>query len=112
MLLKIGVSIFTAYNVSYNTITRNDYITMGLTAGMNAKLFDKKLTTGFSFSYNFGRGQGSMVSSVVNIIANASYKLFKKHAMNLSVINQNRQVVNKGSTPDYTVTFGYNYSFY
>jgi hypothetical protein len=109
-LLKTGISFITAYNATYNTIGRNSFLTMGPTLGINARLLDKKLTTGFSGSYNTSSGQGSSVGSVLNLRANAALRLEKKHSLTLNLINQNRQAAEK-STSDFTLTFGYNYTF-
>lgn len=111
LFLKKGLSVTMAYNVSYNTIARNDFITQGPTVSANAKLFQKKLSTGFSSSYNTSASQGSRQSSVFSIRFNAAYTLLKKHNINCSLINQYRTVVNKENTKDFTGTLGYSFAF-
>ncbi|MBO9202163.1 MULTISPECIES: TonB-dependent receptor [Niastella] len=108
--LKQGMNLTAAYNVSYNTIARNDFITMGPTLGFMARLFKKKLSSGLTASYNFSRQENSLVNSVVSIRWNASYTVFKKHRLNLNLVNQYRETQSKNST-DLTGTMGYSYSF-
>jgi hypothetical protein len=111
LFLQKGLNVMLAYNVSYNTIARNDFITQGPTLSANTKLFQKKLTTGFSSSYNTSASQGAKQSSVLSIRFNAAYTLLKKHNINCSLINQYRSVVNKDNTKDFTGTLGYSFAF-
>ncbi|HEX6428613.1 MAG TPA: hypothetical protein VF008_13040, partial [Niastella sp.] len=111
LFLKKGLNVMLAYNISYNTIARNDFITQGPTISANAKLFQKKLTTGFSSSYNTSASQGNRQNSVLSVRFNAAYTLLKKHNINCSLINQYRTVVNKENTKDLTGTLGYSFAF-
>lgn len=111
LFLQKGLNVMLAYNVSYNTIARNDFVTQGPTVSANTKLFQKKLTTGFSSSYNTSATQGTKQSSVLSIRFNAAYTLLKKHNINCSLINQYRTVINKDNTKDFTGTLGYSFAF-
>ncbi|QPH39452.1 TonB-dependent receptor [Pedobacter endophyticus] len=111
VLIKQGMGFTLAYNTSYNTIGKNDFLTMGPTLSVNAKFLKKTLVTGFSTSYNLSNSLGVRQSSVLNIRANASYVVLKKHNLNFSLMNQNRNLVSKGKTNDMTATLGYGYSF-
>ncbi|MBV4357203.1 hypothetical protein [Pinibacter aurantiacus] len=111
LFLEKGLNVTLAYNVSYNTIARNNFLTQGPTLSANAKLFDKKVTVGFSSSYNTSASQGTKQNDVLSLRVNAAYTLLKKHRLNCSLINQYRNVINKGSTHDLTGTLGYNYAF-
>lgn len=111
LFLQKGLNVMLAYNISYNTIARNEFITQGPTISANAKLFQKKLTTGFSSSYNTSASQGNRQNSTVSIRFNAAYTLLKKHHVNCSLINQYRTAVNKGNTKDLTGTLGYSFAF-
>lgn len=111
VLIKQGMGVTLAYNTSYNTIGKNDFLTMGPTLSVNAKLLKKTLTTSFSTSYNLSNSLGVRQSSVLNVRANASYVLMKKHNLNFSLMNQNRNMQAKGKTSDLTTTLGYGYSF-
>ncbi|MBC6111327.1 hypothetical protein ACFOG5_08880 [Pedobacter fastidiosus] len=111
MLLKQAIGFTLAYNTSYNTIGKNDFLTMGPTLSLNAKLFKKTLTTSLSTSYNLSNSMGIRQSSVLNVRANASYVVMKKHNLNFSLMNQNRNIMSKGKNNDLTTTLGYGYSF-
>lgn len=111
LFLQKGLNVMLAYNVSYNTIARNDFITQGPTVSANTKLFHKKLTTGFSSSYNTSATQGTRQNSVLSIRFNAAYTLLKKHNINCSLINQYRSVIHKDNTKDFTGTLGYSFAF-
>jgi hypothetical protein len=109
--LQKGMNLTGAYNVSYNTIARNNFITMGPTVSFMAKLFNKKLSTGLSASYNFSKQESIQVNSVMSVRWNASYTVFKKHRLNLNLVNQYRETQQTKSTSDLTGTMGYSYSF-
>jgi len=109
--LQQGMNLTTAYNVSYNTIARNDFITMGPTVSFMARMFKKKLSSGLSASYNFSKQDNIQISSVLSVRLNASYTVFKKHRLNLSLVNQIRETQQTKNTTDLTGTMGYSYSF-
>ena len=111
LYLQRGLNLVFAYNLSYNTIARNDFITQGPTVSANAKLFKTKLTTGLSSSYNNSTAQGKKQNSVLSVRLNAAYTLLKKHNINFSLINQYRSVLNRGNTRDLTGTLGYSFGF-
>ena len=109
--LQQGMNLTAAYNVSYNTIARNDFITMGPTVSFMARMFKKKLSSGLSSSYNFSKQDNVQISSVLSVRLNASYTLFKKHRLNLNLVNQIRKTQQTKNTTDLTGTMGYSYSF-
>ncbi|HEY1165352.1 MAG TPA: hypothetical protein VGE90_09285 [Chitinophaga sp.] len=110
LLIPRQISISAAFNLSYNTIGRNDYLTWGPTLGLNSKLFDKKATAGFTTSYNTSASDGQQQGQVLNLRANAGYLFLKKHNLNLNAIHQTRWTP-RGNTSNLTATLGYNYSF-
>ncbi len=109
MLVPRQISITSAFNVSYNTIGRNDFLTLGPTLGANAKLFNKKLTTGFSTSYNASLSENQN-TKVLNLRMNTGYLMMKSHNLSLSAMQQMRWARDT-ETNNLTVTLGYNYSF-
>jgi hypothetical protein len=111
MQLEQGFNILAAFNVTYNTIGRNDFVTLGPTVGANAKLFRKKLTTGGTISYNASKTDDTWDSRVLNIRCNALYNVLKRHTFSLNVLNQLRSSSAGNSTRDLTVTVGYNFTF-
>jgi hypothetical protein len=111
MQLAQGFNVLAGFNVTYNTIGRNDFITLGPTVGANAKLFKKRLTTGGTVSYNASKSDETWDSRVLNIRANALYNVLKRHTFSLNVLNQLRSSSASKSTHDLTVTVGYNFTF-
>lgn len=111
VFIKQGMGVTLAYNTSYNTIGKNDFLTMGPTLSANTKLLKKTLNTGFSTSYNLSNSMGVRQSSVFNIRANASYVVMKKQNLNFSLMSQTKNIQAKGKTTELTTTLGYGYSF-
>ncbi|MBO9203035.1 MULTISPECIES: TonB-dependent receptor [Niastella] len=109
--LQQGMNLTAAYNVSYNTIARNDFMTMGPTVSFMTKMFKKKMSSGLSASYNFSKQDNIQISSVLSVRLNASYTVFKKHRLNLNLVNQIRETQQTKNTTDLTGTMGYSYSF-
>ena len=105
------ISITTAFNASYNTIGRNDFMTLGPTLAVNVKLFKKKVTAGFSTSYNSSTSSGTWQSKVLNIRCHASYIFKKRQNLNFTLLNQSRNVKGRGKMNDLVGTLGYNFSF-
>ncbi|GAA0565042.1 porin family protein [Chitinophaga japonensis] len=110
LLIPRQISFTGAFNLSYNSIGRNDFLTLGPTLGINAKLFDKKATAGFTTSYNSSASDGQQQGQVLNLRANAAYIFLKKHNVNLNAVHQTRWTP-KGNSSNVTATLGYNYSF-
>jgi hypothetical protein len=110
LLIPKQISITGAFNLSYNSIGRNDYLTLGPTLGINTKLFDKKATAGFTSSYNSSASDGQTQGQVLNLRMNAAYIFMKKHNLNMNAVHQTRWTP-KGNNSNVTATLGYNYSF-
>lgn len=111
MQLARGFNFSGAFNVTYNTIGRNDFITLGPTIGCNAKWLQKKLSTGASISYNASKNENSWENSVLNIRCNTIYNILKRHTLTLTLLNQTRKFSQKSTTNDATITIGYNFIF-
>lgn len=110
LLIPQQISFTSAFNLSYNTIGRSDFLTLGPTLGLNAKLFNKKVTGGFSTSYNASTNDGQQQGQVLNLRMNAAYLFLKKHNFNMNAVHQTRWTP-KGNTSNLTATLGYNYNF-
>lgn len=111
MFVPKQISITSAFNLSYNTIGRNDFLTWGPTLGVNARFMKRKVSTGGSISYNASSNGGASQGKVLNLRFNGGYQLAKKQMLNLSIIHQNRWVPAKPTMHDETVTLTYNYNF-
>jgi len=110
MRLKQGFNFSGAFNITYNTIGRNDFITMGPMIGLSTKFLKKKLTTGTTISYNASKVDNSWDNNVLNIRCNALYNIRKRHALTLNILNQQRNSPQR-STHDTTITLGYAFTF-
>lgn len=110
LLIPKNISITSAVNISYNTIGRNDFLTWGPTMGINSRLFQKKVTAGFTSSYNASTADGRQQGQVLNLRMNAAYLFMKKHNFNMNAVHQTRWST-RGNQSNVTATLGYNYSF-
>ena len=111
MQIARGFNFSGAFNVTYNTIGRNNFITLGPTVGFNAKLLQKKLTTGTSVSYNASKVDNTWDKTVLNVRCNALYNIIKRHTFTLNLLEQFRTFSERPDTNDITVTAGYNFTF-
>lgn len=105
-----GFNITSAFNITYNTIGRADFVTLGPTAGINSKILKKKVSVGTSISYNASRESDTWSTQVLSIRANAVYNIKKRHNFTLMILNQSRKTTVR-SFQDLTVTMGYNFTF-
>lgn len=108
--MAVGRNFSAGFNVSYNTIGRDDFITMGPIASISASILQKKITTGANLSYNASRTTTEWDNHVFNVRCHAIYKIQRKHTFNLNVLNQWRST-SEADTNDVTVTVGYNFIF-
>ncbi|MDR1783887.1 MAG: hypothetical protein LBR13_06485 [Dysgonamonadaceae bacterium] len=106
------------FNLSMNFTSnkmegQNMYI-IGPTAGITSLLFDKKLNTVLSVSYNRSYLAGTMQNEVWNLRFGSSYILMKKHNLSLSAVYRNNSVLKDAAvarTNGLTITTAYNYRF-
>ena len=110
LLIPRQMSITGAFNLSYNTIGRNEFLTLGPTFGVNTRLFEKKVTAGFTSSYNTSASDGQQQGQVLNLRMNAAYMFMKKHNLNMNAVRQTRWSP-RATVSNVTATVGYNYSF-
>lgn len=106
-----GYNFSAAFNTTYNTIGRNDFITLGPSVSFNAKLLKKKLSAGTSLSYNASKTDGTWDNTVLNIRCTGVYSPIRRHAISLTILNQFKTSSTRSNTNDATVTFGYNVTF-
>lgn len=111
MQTEKGYNFSGAFNITYNTIGRNDFVTLGPTVGYNVKLVKKKMSLGTSLSYNASKTDNSWANSVFNVRCNVSYNVAKRHIFNLVILNQSRSFSNRANTNDTTATISYNFTF-
>jgi hypothetical protein len=106
--MTAGQNFSAGFNASYNTIGRDDFITVGPIASISASILQKRITTGANLSYNASRSVNEWDNHVFNVRCHAVYKIQRKHTFNLNVLNQWRST-SEANTNDVTVTMGYNF---
>lgn len=106
-----NLTIATSANATFNELADQKTVTFGPTVSVAKQLFDKKLRTSLSTSYNQSNVDSEKQSDVINLRANAGYVYAKKHNFNLSLLSQIRNGINTESTTDFTATLSYSYSF-
>jgi hypothetical protein len=110
--LKKGINITASANYSYNYGSLVESHTFGPMLGITAGFFNKKLTTGFSTSYNVNINNGQTQMKVFNLRCNAAMVLLKKHNISANVVWQNKNVLTSSKkTNAVTTTFAYSFSF-
>jgi len=106
-----AIGLNAAFNATYNYAGADEFITIGPTVGVKAKVLQKKLATGLSVSYNVSTNSGTVQNKVLNVRFNAGYVFFKRHNLSANAIWQQRERVEKPTTQSVTATVAYAYSF-
>lgn len=111
LLVPEAVHFNAALNTTFNHVGGEEFLIVGPTLGVKAKVFQKSLTTGLSASYNVSYAAGDPQSKVLNLRFNAGYVFWKKHNLTANTIWQKREIDNKSGTHAVTATIVYAYSF-
>lgn len=111
LLVPEAIHFNVALNTTFNHVGGEEFLIIGPTLGVKAKVFKKRLTTGLSSSYNASYASGEPQGRVLNLRCNVAYVFWKKHNLTLNTIWQNRELVNKPDTQAITATAVYAYSF-
>ncbi len=107
---KRALNISFAANISYNTVSDDDTMTLGPTFAIGKQFFEKKLRTNFSSSYNRAYSNGDEQNKVFNFRLGSNYSILQKHNLSLNFMALFRNsTLNAGR--DLTITFGYSYAF-
>jgi hypothetical protein len=109
---KKVMNITGAMNVTYNTIGKNDILTLGPTVAVSKQFWNKQIRTNASVSYN--NTLASAVNAgqqVLSVRLTGGYVYKKKHNINISAVGMNRMVTGKNAIYDYTATIAYNFNF-
>jgi hypothetical protein len=107
------------FNLSLNTTNsrtnQQELFIFGPTAGVTARVFDKKVSTGLVVSYNSSYLSGTKQNDVWNLRFNASYLFMKKHNLSFSAIYRDNASLNNVTaqirTNGLTLTAAYSYRF-
>jgi hypothetical protein len=111
LLVPQAINFNAAFNTTFNHIGGEQFVIIGPTLGVRAKIFHKAVTSGVSSSYNVNYAGGESQGNVLNVRFNAAYALFKKHNLSANTIWQRRDILNRPTTRSITATLGYAYSF-
>jgi len=106
-----AVGINAAFNATYNYAGADDFVTIGPTVGVKAKVLKKKMSTGFSVSYNVSMKSSVVQNKVLNLRLNTGYVFLKRHNLSANAIWQQRERIDKPTTQSITATVAYAYSF-
>lgn len=106
---KRSLSIATTVNTTYSVIDTLSSITWGPTLSATKQLFDKKLRTTGSVSYNQSSTAGTIESKVTNVRLTGNYVYKKQHNFSLNFLSQFKNTTT--ATQDFTATFAYTYNF-
>lgn len=104
------INLTAGFNISYNTIGRNDFMLLSPRVGIAALLWNNKLNINGAASYNMSTATGASQINILNIRTQAAYTLFQKHQIGLSINTQlkNSSTIN---TTDIITMLNYNYAF-
>lgn len=108
---KKALTIILAANSSYSKSGETDTgLTLGPTLGLTKQLFDKKLRTSFSASYNTLFANGEQQNQYYNLRLGGNYTWLEKHVFSLNVLSlfRNTPIIDN---KDFSATFGYTFSF-
>ena len=111
LLVPQAINFNAAFNTTYNHVGGDEFLTLGPTLGVKAKVFKKAITTGLSSSYNVSFNDGDVQNKVLNLRWNAGYTLLKRHNLSANTIWQQRDIEVRGTTRSLTATLAYAYSF-
>lgn len=109
--VKKAMNLAGSFNFTYNTIGKNEVLTLGPTLMVNKQFFSNKVRTSGSVSYNISKPDIGDKTRVVSFRLNGGYVFKKKHNFTLSGVGMNRSTTGKGSQHDITTTIAYGYSF-
>ncbi len=108
---KKSLKFTTSFTGVYNVLSDNKSLQYGPTLAINKLYFDKKLRTGLSSSYAIFSTNGTAIGDVYNVRGRAGYTYKEQHQFDLNALllfRNNKTTQNKN---DFTLTFGYRYSF-
>ncbi len=105
-----ALSLSGGFNASISKLEMSTGLILGPTVTASKGFFEKKLKVNAGISYNESINDGLRQGQVANIRLGSRYVYKKQHNFSLNGLFQHRNNVNK-ATQNFTLTFGYNYSF-
>lgn len=113
-LVPKNMTISGSFNYNENKALNNNTRTLGPTVAVNQSFLDKTLRATLSSSFNSSFANGENTASILNVRANSSYSIKKKHNVNLGLVMVSRQSRRESAASDFTeftATLGYSYNF-
>lgn len=107
---KNSLNITLSANTSYVLAADSKSLTLGPTLSVGKQLFNKKLRTTISSSYNTNKTDGLTQNSVYNVRLGANYVWLQRHNFNLNLLTLFRETMAENAN-DFTATLGYSYNF-
>jgi hypothetical protein len=109
--LRAGFTL--AMNANLSTAGDLRSSTTGPTVSVNKSLFEKKMQTTLSVSYNSQVINEQRNNSVTNVRLTAGYRVRKRHNFSLSgiALDKASKEISSPDFTEYTVTLGYNFNF-
>ncbi|MBL3658572.1 TonB-dependent receptor [Fulvivirga sediminis] len=112
-LTAINTSFALSINASKNKSEMAESSMIGPSLAVNRTFFDRKVRASVSLGGVNSYSNSSLTNTVINLRANGSYTLKKKHNLTLNLVTLRRTVKDE-STPDFTEftgTLGYSFNF-
>lgn len=107
---KKSLNISTSLNYTYSDIGRDDSNAYGGALDISKKFFEDKLNSTFGVAFNTNKNKDAK-TNVLNFRANTSMVVAKKHNFSLNGIQLFRSNSNQTTLKEFTLTFGYAYTF-
>lgn len=105
-----SLNISTSLNYTYSDVGRDDSNAYGGSLDVIKKFFENKLNSMFGVAYNTNNSQ-ELKTNILNFRANVSAIIAEKHSFNLNAVQLFRSITNQNTLNEFTVTFGYAYTF-
>ena len=108
---ETDLSVSGAINTSLSQLAESNTLILGPTVSATKGFFEKTLKVNSAVSYNETLTNGERQGQVANLRLGGRYVYKKQHNFSLNALFQFRNSISSASSKNFTLTFGYNYSF-
>ncbi|MDR0560731.1 MAG: hypothetical protein LBG92_11230 [Prevotellaceae bacterium] len=108
-LTPLKTNLNASANLTYNTVGFENMLMYGPNLGISTNI--KRINAGASIAYNITVNNGKSSGNVLNMRANVAFQVMKRHNLSIVLVNQNRNFDDSPKSSDFTLTFGYFFSF-
>lgn len=117
--LGTTTTISAAFNANLTNTLANRNSIFGPSFGIRKTFFERKLSTNASFSFNNSYNDGALTSRIANMRFSGTFSVKEKHQLALNFTGISRFSISNAGQDDqeenrfkeFTIQFGYNYSF-